>query len=193
MNKAEFNKYLSEVSGLASNAFNTAFAQAYPEKGSPGISFALCTKENAIAADSWPDTSKLKDGYGNWSWEKIFFSSRYRSERFVVSVSRRGVIGGMFSGRLADNSVELQFVQRNASDSGIKGFVIPASITFSAVLGAVMNSEYVSVSEPAPGLIDKYEEAMKGSVAVQYKDKDVVEKMTVRVDEVLAPSTPETD
>lgn len=190
MNKNEFNQILSEVNGLASKAFNADYAQAYPENDDPDISFATCTAEIAIAADSWPDTSKLKEGYGKWSWEEIFFKSRYKPEKFVISVSRKGVIGGMLAGRLTDNDVELQFIHRDASEPLLKGFVLPASITYSAVLGFVMNVKYVSVSEPAPGLIIKYKEAMKGTVTVCYKDKGDVEKMTVRVDEALAPSTP---
>ena len=46
--------------------------------------------------------------------------------------------------------------------------MIPASITYSAILGLVMGREVLSVSEPAPALIERYKEIMKGDVNVVY-------------------------
>ena len=55
------------------------------------------------------------------------------------------MLGGLFSGKLLATEVKLEFVQRDVGCHSLKGFMIPAAITYSAILGLVMGRGVLSV------------------------------------------------
>lgn len=67
--------------------------------------------------------------------------------------------------------------------------MIPASITYSAILGLVMGRDVLTVCEPAPDIIERYRKSMKGNVSFTFGQKGEVTKMSVPVDEVVSPPT----
>ncbi|MBS5775786.1 MAG: hypothetical protein KHW84_22560 [Enterobacter cloacae] len=189
MNKPEFNSVLSEIGPLAADAYSQEMTELFPGIVLPALSFEVCDVQHYSKAESWPDTSAQKDGYGGWSWEDIYHKSKYSPEKFVIAVSSNGVFGGLFSGKLLATEVELQFVQRDTRCKSLKGFMIPASVTYSAILGQVMGRVVLSVCEPAPDIVQRYAESMKGDVTLTTGQKGEVIKMSVLVDEVVSPST----
>ena len=80
-------------------------------------------------------------------------------------------------------------MQRDTRCNSLKGFMIPASITYSAILGQVMGRDVLSVCEPAPDIVERYTKSMKGNVTFTFGQKGEVTKMSVPVDEVVSPST----
>ena len=189
MNKLEFNRYLSEIGPLVSDALFQDMSELIPGIAIPSLHFEVCTVSHVEISANWPDTSAYKDGYGGWSWESIFHKSKYSPEKFVVAVSSNGVFGGLFSGKLLATDVELQFVQRDVGCSSLKGFMIPASVTYSAILGKVLDRGILSVCEPAPATVERYGKSMKGGISLVYGKDGEVLRMSVPVDEVV-PSPP---
>ncbi|ROR03372.1 hypothetical protein EC836_1161 [Erwinia sp. JUb26] len=189
MNKLEFNGLLSDIGPLAADAYSQEMTVLFPGTILPVLSFEVCKVQHYGKAGSWPDTSAQKDGYGGWSWEEIYHKSKYSPEKFVIAVSSNGVFSGLFSGKLLETEVELQFVQRDIRCNSLKGFMIPASITYSAILGQVMGRDVLSVCEPAPDIVERYTESMKGDVTFTFGQKGEVIRMSVPVDEVVSPST----
>lgn len=189
MNKLEFNAHLSLIGPAAAEAYSQNMMGNFPDIVLPSLQFNLCSVQDYRAAEAWPKTSAFKDGYGGWSWEEIYHKAKYSPEKFVIAVSGNGKFGGLFSGKLSANEVELQYVQRDIGCTSLKGFMIPASITYSAILGLVMGREVLSVSEPAPALVERYKEIMKGNVNVVYGQKGEIAKMSATVEEALAPPT----
>ncbi|WP_204260972.1 hypothetical protein [Leclercia adecarboxylata] len=189
MNKREFNALLSEIGPLAADAYSQEMTRLFPDMALPSLRFDVCTKVHYEAAENWPDTTAQKDGYGKWSWEEIFHKSKYPSDKFVMAVSSNGNLGGLFSGKLSENEVEIQFVQRDIGCPSLKGFMIPATITYGAVLGQVMGLGMLSVCGPAPKIVQRYEASMKGDVIFTYGQKKEVLKMSVPVDKVVPPPT----
>lgn len=189
MNKLEFNGVLSDIGSLAADAYSQEMTGLFPGIVLPSLRFEVCTVQHFSRAESWPDTSAQKNGYGGWSWEDIYHKSKYSPEKFVIAVSSNGIFGGLFSGKLLATEVELQFVQRDVRCASLKGFMIPASITYSAMLGLVMNRDILSVCEPAPDIVERYTTSMKGDVTFNFGQKGEVTKMSVPVDEVLSPPT----
>lgn len=189
MNKLEFNGVLSDIGPLAADAYSQEMTELLPGIVLPSLSFEVCTVQHYGKAAFWPDTSAQKDGYGGWSWEDIYHKSKYSPAKFVIAVSSNGVFGGLFSGKLLATEVELQFVQRDTRCKSLKGFMIPASITYSAILGQVMGRDVLSVCEPAPDIVEQYAKSMKGDVTFAFGPKEEVIKMGVPVDEVVSPST----
>lgn len=189
MNKLEFNGLLSDIGPLAADAYSQEMTVLFPGTVLPVLSFEVCNVQHYVKAESWPDTSAQKDGYGGWSWEEIYHKSKYSPEKFVIAVSSNGVFSGLFSGKLLETEVELQFVQRDIRFNSLKGFMIPASITYSAILGQVMGRDVLSVCEPAPDIVERYTESMKGDVTFTFGQKGEVIRMSVPVDEVVSPST----
>lgn len=166
MNKPEFNSVLSEIGPLAAEAYSQEMTELFPGIVLPALSFEVCDVRHYSKAESWPDTSAHKDGYGGWSWEDIYHKSKYSPEKFVIAVSSNGEFGGLFSGKLLATEVELQFVQRDTRCKSLKGFMIPASVTYSAILGQVMGRVVLSVCEPAPDIVQRYTVSMKGDVTL---------------------------
>jgi|GEM_PF-5962906 len=191
MNKLEFNGLLSEIATLATNTWSQEMTQLFPEKVIPHLHFEVCTAHHLTHSSKWPDTSEAKDGYGGWSWEGIFHKSKYSPDKFIIAVLSNGMFGGLFSGKLLATDVELQFVQRNIDCPSLKGFMIPASITYTAILGKVMSREILSVCEPAPAIADRYENNMKGKISFIYDKNGEILRMSVPIDEVV--SFPTTD
>ncbi|MCE4113223.1 MULTISPECIES: hypothetical protein [Yersinia pseudotuberculosis complex] len=189
MNKLEFNDVLSSIGPLAADAYSQDMTVLLPSIVLPSLHFEVCTEQHFSRAESWPDTSAHKDGYGGWSWEDIYHKSKYSPKKFVIAVSSNGVFGGLFSGKLLTTDVELQFVQRDIGCTSLKGFMIPASITYSAILGQVMSRDVLSVCEPAPDIVERYQKSMKGDVNFTFGQKGDVIRMSVPVDEVVSPST----
>lgn len=189
MNKLEFNGLLSDIGPLAADAYSQEMTVLFPGTVLPVLSFEVCNVQHYGKAESWPDTSAQKDGYGGWSWEEIYHKSKYSPEKFVIAVSSNGVFSGLFSGKLLETEVELQFVQRDIRCNSLKGFMIPASITYSAILGQVMGRDVLSVCEPAPDIVERYTESMKGDVTFTFGQKGEVIRMSVPVDEIVSPST----
>ncbi|EPY4184471.1 TPA: hypothetical protein ACGE8U_005289 [Klebsiella pneumoniae] len=189
MNKLEFNGLLSDIGPLAADAYSQEMTVLFPGTVLPVLSFEVCNVQHYSKAESWPDTSAQKDGYGGWSWEDIYHKSKYSPEKFVIAVSSNGVFGGLFSGKLLATEIELRFVQRDTRCNSLKGFMIPASITYSAILGQVMGRDVLSVCEPAPDIVERYTKSMKGNVTFTFGQKGEVTKMSVPVDEVVSPST----
>ncbi|HIE9467100.1 TPA: hypothetical protein ACXRY7_005129 [Klebsiella variicola subsp. variicola] len=189
MNKLEFNSILSKIGPLAFAAYSQEMTGLLPGISLPSIDFDVCAVQHLGDAESWPDTSEQKDGYGGWSWEEIYHKSKYSPEKFVIAVSSNGIFGGLFSGKLQATEVELQFVQRDIRCASLKGFMIPASITYSAILGLVMGRDVLTVCEPAPDIIERYRKSMKGNVSFTFGQKGEVTKMSVPVDEVVSPPT----
>lgn len=189
MNKLEFNDVLSQLGPLAADAYTQEMTQLLPGVVLPSLQFEVCTVKHVESSTSWPNTSTFKDGYGGWSWENIFHKSKYSPEKFVIAVSSNGVFGGLFSGKLLAKEVELQFVQRDVGCHSLKGFMIPASITYSAILGQVMSRDVLSICEPAPKIVDRYGQSMKGYITFIYDKEGEVLRMSVPVDEVISPST----
>lgn len=191
MNKRDFNEILYKLGPIAADTYSQEIVQSFPHIKPPSIKFELCSPEHVECSTLWPDTSKSKDGYGGWSWEDIYHRSKYSSSKFVLAVFSNDQLGGIFSGKLLEKNVELQYVQRDANCHSLKGFMIPASITYSALLGIVMSREVLTVCEPAPAIVDRYGKSMKGSVTYVYSKEGDVLRMSVPVDEVVA--TPSTD
>ena len=189
MNKLEFNGLLSDIGPLAADAYSQEMTVLFPGTVLPVLSFEVCNVQHYSKAESWTDTSAQKDGYGGWSWEDIYHKSKYSPEKFVIAVSSNGVFGGLFSGKLLATEIELRFVQRDTRCNSLKGFMIPASITYSAILGQVMGRDVLSVCEPAPDIVERYTKSMKGNVTFTFGQKGEVTKMSVPVDEVVSPST----
>ncbi|WP_181034876.1 hypothetical protein [Cronobacter sakazakii] len=188
MNKLEFNALLSGLGPVAADAYSQEMAESYPEIVAPSIQYKLCAASDYRTAEAWPNTSAFKDGYGGWSWEDIYHKAKYSPEKFVIAVSSNGVFGGLFSGKLLANEVELQFVQRDIRCDSLKGFMIPASITYGAILGQAMGCGVLTVCEPAPELVERYRISMKGDVEFTSGLKGIVARMSVTVDEVLSPT-----
>lgn len=189
MNKLEFNAVLSDIGSLAVDAYSQEMTELLPGIILPSLHFQVCTMQHLGRAKSWPDTSAQKDGYGGWSWDDIYHNSKYSPTKFVIAISSNGVFGGLFSGKLLAEEVELQFVQRDIRCTSLKGFMIPASITYSAILGSVMGRDVLSVCEPAPNIVERYTTSMKGNVSLKLSKTDEVIKMSVPVDEVVSLST----
>ncbi|MGQ6550196.1 hypothetical protein KGP17_27510 (plasmid) [Serratia sp. JSRIV001] len=189
MKKREFDELLTGVGVLTVDAYAQEMKQLFPNLILPTLQFEVCSPAHAELSKSWRDTSVYKDGYGCWSWETIYHKSKYSTKKFVVAVSSNGKFGGLFSGKLSSNEVELQFVHRDVDCPSLKGFMIPASVTFSAFLGLAMSRDVLSVCEPAKAIVDRYETSMKGDVAFTYNNQKEVLRMSVPVDEVVSPPT----
>ncbi|NYU08089.1 hypothetical protein A8O28_04500 [Enterobacteriaceae bacterium CCUG 67584] len=189
MNKLEFNALISGLGPVAADAYSQEMAESYPEIVAPSLQYTLCSKQNYMVAENWPNTSAFKDGYGGWSWEDIYHRAKYSTEKFIVAVSSNGVFGGLFSGKLLADEVELQFVQRDIRCDSLKGFMIPASITYGAILGQAMGRGVLTICEPAPELVERYRRSMKGEVGYKLGQKGAIASMSVKVDEVLTPPT----
>lgn len=191
MNKLEFNAILSDIGSLAVDAYSQEMTELLPGITLPSLHFEVCSVRHYVRAALWPDTSAQKDGYGSWSWEDIYHKSKYSPEKFIIAVSSNGIFSGLFSGKLLDNEVELQFIQRDIRCSSLKGFMIPASITYSAILGKIMGRDVLSICEPAPTIVERYTKSMKGNVTLTLSQREDVIKMSVPVDEVVSLSTDE--
>ena len=174
MNKIEFNSVLSEIGPVAAKAYTQEMTRLLPGVTLPSLHFEVGTAAHAAQSKSW---------------ESIFHGSRYSSSKFFIAVSSNGKLGGLFSGKLLATEVKLEFVQRDVGCHSLKGFMIPAAITYSAILGLVMDRGVLSVSEPAPNIVQRYEKSMRGEVTFAYGRTGDVLKMSVPVDEVVSPST----
>ncbi|WP_144136439.1 hypothetical protein [Kosakonia radicincitans] len=187
MNKTDFNEVLDELGPVVADYLSKEMKLSFPEIIVPSIHFEICTLDHLEKVMSWPDTSAFKDGYGGWSWEKIYHKSKYSPEKFIVAVSSNGVFGGLFSGKLLASEVELQYVQRDVRCHSLKGNMISASIIYSAFLGSAMSRDFVSVCEPAPAVVWSYARAMKSSVTYEYDNGGAILRMRVPSGEIVTP------
>jgi len=180
MERGEFIELLDEACNYA--------VDLYSQKAAYVPSFSLRRVDADIIKQSkaWPNTAHLKGGYGNWDWEKIWWPNRYKKERFFIAMCEGKNVSALFCGRVlhSTSEVTLEYVQRNANALNVKGGVTPVAVTFAAALAVAMEMESVVICDPAPKIVQHYNDHMNGIATMKYKD-DVVIAISAKTESLI--------
>ena len=180
MDREEFIELLDEACSYA--------VDFYSHKAVYVPSFSLRRVDAEIIKQSkhWPNTTHLKDGYGNWDWQKLWWPNRYKKERFFIAMCEEQNVSALFCGRVLHSASEvtLEYVQRNANALSVKGVVTPVAVTFAAALAVAMEMESVVICDPAPKIVQHYNGHMNGIATMKYKD-DVVIAISAKAESLI--------
>jgi len=180
MDREEFTELLDEACSYAVDLYSQKAAYV------PSFSLRRVDAEIIKQSKTWPNTTHLKDGYGNWDWQDIWWPNRYKKERFFIAMCEGQNVSALFCGRVLHSAseVRLEYVQRNANALKVKGVVTPVAVTFAAALAVAMEMESVVICDPAPKIVQHYNDHMNGIATMKYK-KDVVTAISARAESLI--------
>jgi len=180
MNQKELAELQDEVCAYTVDLYRQSVAS------SPSFSLMRANAALIKQSGNWPDTTQLKDGYGNWNWEELWWPNRFKKEFFCIAMCDDENVDALFCGKIISSTseVRLEYVQRNANAVKMKGIVTPVAVTFAAAFAISMDIESVVVCDPAPKIVTHYSEHMSGIVSIAYKN-NVVKSISARAQDII--------